>query len=186
MKNVFENITVPRKAYFNATGGDVSTLSPNQLYAQYAQYCNANDKIPLSFSDWLTWAKTKGIVSDASATASADGKSKFQSFNSTKFSADAPTTTPTAENTPSSPSASTAENMTTAPPSNTSSTPPSTTPPVAKTDDTKKATDTKMTSLMDKIKANKGKVIAGVILAVAVVLIIKSASKKKHTETQTA
>ena len=51
--------------------GDVNGITVNQMYARYLKWFigkYGNEKQPLSFRDWIVWAKRSGVVPKYSAT----------------------------------------------------------------------------------------------------------------------
>lgn len=60
----------------NKKYGEVKKLSTQQLYRNYASWMKEKQPnvVPMSFREWITWAKQKGIVKSFGADAVSDEK----------------------------------------------------------------------------------------------------------------
>ena len=50
----------------NGRYGNVQNASPNHLYKKYVAWAGDKSGKPLSFKEWLKWAKNKGMVKNMS------------------------------------------------------------------------------------------------------------------------
>mgnify|MGYP001563092695 CR=1 FL=1 len=51
---------------YNGCYGNVRNTSPNHMYKKYVEWAGDKSGKPLSFKEWLRWAKNKGMVKNMS------------------------------------------------------------------------------------------------------------------------